>query len=268
MTKITIGCAGWAYRDWIGPFYPRTLPRRDHLAFYAKFFDFTEVNATFYSLPSLETTRHWAGTTPDEFRFSVKAWRTITHERQTRNESVDGLVDQFLARLAPLEAKVATLLFQFPPRFDARESHVVRVRRILEAVPADLTPVVEFRHESWFAQEALATLRADFPVVVGTTYIDAVSPHYMSAQGRYYVRLVGDRHLTTFARLQRHQHEALRDLDAHLRALRTAPAIREIFVVLNNHFQGFAPGDANALKRQWHLPRREFTRQKTLMDFT
>ena len=48
--KIFIGCAGWDYKDWVGPFYPKTLESSRHLEHYVKYFDMVEINSTFYNL--------------------------------------------------------------------------------------------------------------------------------------------------------------------------------------------------------------------------
>ena len=60
VVKVLIGCAGWSYQDWSGVFYPKPLKAGQFLSYYAKFFDYTEVNSTFYNLPSEATIRKWA----------------------------------------------------------------------------------------------------------------------------------------------------------------------------------------------------------------
>ncbi|MBD3350519.1 MAG: DUF72 domain-containing protein, partial [Candidatus Lokiarchaeota archaeon] len=59
MVNLKIGCAGWAYDDWKGSFYPKSLPPEDRLTHYAKYFNFIEVNTTFYNSPSQAITKTW-----------------------------------------------------------------------------------------------------------------------------------------------------------------------------------------------------------------
>ena len=62
MARIRIGCSGWSYRDWRGPFYPQELRQKDWFSFYAGQFDTTEINASFYRLPSEAAVANWAAT--------------------------------------------------------------------------------------------------------------------------------------------------------------------------------------------------------------
>src|SRR5213083_452863 len=87
---VHIGCSGWNYRDWRGPFYPEKLPARRWLEHYAERFQTVEVNATFYRLPSTESAANWAAQTPDGFLFAVKASRYLTHVKRLKGLS-DGV---------------------------------------------------------------------------------------------------------------------------------------------------------------------------------
>ena len=113
MVKVLIGCAGWSYQDWSGVFYPKPLKAGQFLSYYAKFFDYTEVNSTFYNLPSEATIRKWAKDVPEDFRFTIKMWQNITHKKA----GWEAAVDMFLARMESLESKIQGFLLQFPPRF-------------------------------------------------------------------------------------------------------------------------------------------------------
>ena len=57
--KYYIGCSGWWYKDWIKNFYPEEISEEDRLRYYAQFFNTTEVNVTFYKIPSKRTIRSW-----------------------------------------------------------------------------------------------------------------------------------------------------------------------------------------------------------------
>ena len=78
---IRIGTSGFSYDDWLGSVYPAGLPARDQLAFYAREFSTVELNVTYYRVPDVRTVAGWARKTPDDFLFSVKAYRGLTHER-------------------------------------------------------------------------------------------------------------------------------------------------------------------------------------------
>src|SRR3954454_18983201 len=79
MARILIGTSGWAYGSWKGCFYPPLLPDKQRLSFYGDRFPTTEVNYSYYHIPSDETYRKWSTLVPPGFVFAVKANRIITH---------------------------------------------------------------------------------------------------------------------------------------------------------------------------------------------
>ena len=85
MSETRIGCSGWAYKDWRGPFYPETIRLKDHFAYYASRFDTTEINGSFYRLPTEKAAQAWADQAPDGFLFAWKVSRYITHNKKLKD---------------------------------------------------------------------------------------------------------------------------------------------------------------------------------------
>ncbi|HEX9677939.1 DUF72 domain-containing protein [Nitrososphaera sp.] len=85
MVEVLVGCSGWSYTSWVGPFYPRGTPQTRWLEYYSKVFDYVEVDSTFYSIPSPIRTKKWARTTPENFRFTAKFPKIITHDKAFYN---------------------------------------------------------------------------------------------------------------------------------------------------------------------------------------
>ena len=83
-TKIYIGTSGWHYKHWRGPFYPEEVQSEQYLN-YTKHFKTVEINNTFYNLPDKKTIRDWRKAVPDQFIFSVKASRYITHMKKLKD---------------------------------------------------------------------------------------------------------------------------------------------------------------------------------------
>ena len=158
MGTVRIGCAGWAYKEWRGPFYPDKLPQREWLRHYAGEFDTVEVNSTFYRLPSEKTVREWVEHTPDGFGFAIKASRYITHVKKLNNP--EKYVERFLAGIEPLTAarKLEAVLWQLPPSLRRNDERLAAaLDTIVARAPGRHT--VEFRNESWFAPDVYALLR-------------------------------------------------------------------------------------------------------------
>jgi len=82
LADILVGTSGYSYDDWRGPYYPLQLKKGDMLEYYAREFRYTEVNSTYYALPSQQAMARLAERTPPEFVFTVKAFKSLTHERQ------------------------------------------------------------------------------------------------------------------------------------------------------------------------------------------
>src|ERR1700722_2368441 len=73
LPMINIGCSGWFYWDWRGIFYPSELPTKNWFAHYRQNFSTVELNAPFYSWPTVNTVKTWvrdAGTS--NFIYTVK----------------------------------------------------------------------------------------------------------------------------------------------------------------------------------------------------
>lgn len=71
-SQVLIGTSGYSYEDWRGRFYPDRIKRKDMLTYYAGEFPFTEINSTYYTLPSPKAFESLAERTPPDFIFTVK----------------------------------------------------------------------------------------------------------------------------------------------------------------------------------------------------
>src|SRR5689334_2736596 len=79
---IWVGTSGFQYPEWKGTFYPETLSTAKMLPFYAARFSTTEINYSFYRIPSEKTLANWFAATPRHFQFGMKAPQEITHSRK------------------------------------------------------------------------------------------------------------------------------------------------------------------------------------------
>ena len=156
MADIYIGTSGYSYDDWIGPVYPPDLPKSEFLSYYAQLFDAVEINYTYYSMPNLYTMRALAAKVPADFKFSVKAHRSMTHEREAGEEEFAA----FCEALQPLvaEGKLGCVLAQFPWSFKPDEEAASWLRRLREGL-GELPCVVEFRNRRWVHPQTYELLR-------------------------------------------------------------------------------------------------------------
>jgi uncharacterized protein YecE (DUF72 family) len=158
--NLFLGTSGWAYPSWKPDFYPKDVPSRAFLQFYASRLTSVEVNYTFRILPSVTQLKGWLDATPPDFRFSFKAPQRITHFQRLRESSA--AVAEFIASLKPARAagKLGPLLFQLPPNFAADHSRLEAFLKVPALRRNRLLQVAfEFRHPSWFTEKTYDILR-------------------------------------------------------------------------------------------------------------
>lgn len=261
---LKIGCQGWNYVDWVTKaasdviFYPHGTRSSGMLEVYARAFETVEVDSTFYATPQAETLENWAKKTPADFAFSLKMPRAITHDAGLEKSSYSAL-DEFCERALILKEKLAAVLIQLPPQFEADEERVRILLEFLPRLPKDLRFAVEFRHRSWFKGETLDVLRKH-NVSLSLTEGSWIPRHYMfEAAERLtadfaYVRFMGERDLTRFDSVQRKQDENLWLWFEVLSQIKVP-----IFIYFSNFYEGFAPESANKLKRMFRQETTEFS---------
>jgi uncharacterized protein YecE (DUF72 family) len=113
VTEYFLGCSGFYYNHWRGRFYPEKLPKTKWLQHYSERFNTLEVNNTFYRYPTEKLLNGWYQKTPENFRFTLKANRAITHTRKFHN--TEQLTVTFYKLAALLQEKLLCVLFQLPP---------------------------------------------------------------------------------------------------------------------------------------------------------
>lgn len=267
MVQFHIGCAGWSYPDWKkAHFYPKNLSSSAFLNYYAKFFNFVEINSSFYQIPTKNMILNWEESTPDDFRFSVKIWRKISHE--TKNfERIDKAIRNFFSNFSPIEEKISNFLLQFPPSFSNSIENNRKLKYLFTNLPKWSEFVVEFRDSSWFSEEIFALFSSNSNFSLATSYVPYNDPFYLDDQNKYYIRMIGDRKLTNFHHSQRSQKESVDHLHTHLLELRNTLSIEDIFIIFNNHFRGFAPQDVIEIKKFLGLPQRPIQKNKKILDY-
>lgn len=163
---INIGCSSYATPSWQTLFYPEGLPKKQWFEFYTQHFNTYELNATFYRFPTVKSLHSWYEKTPDKFQFSVKIPKTITHIKKLVGCSYE--VEKFYNVISEgLKEKLACVLFQFPPSFSYSPE---RLEAIINTVNPKFNNVIEFRHETWWRQDAIDILSANNIIFCSVNY--------------------------------------------------------------------------------------------------
>ncbi len=154
MARYRIGTSGYSYKQWKGHFYPEDLDDKEMLRFYAERLDTVEINNTFYRFATVRQLQSWAKDVGDDFAFSLKAPRRITHELRLRDAAE--LANDFLANATALGDKLGCVLFQLPPFL---KCDLPRLEDFLHQLTPGFRTVFEFRSASWYVPDVFDCLR-------------------------------------------------------------------------------------------------------------
>ena len=250
---LYLGTCGFSYNDWVGDFYPRGMPRREWLDYYAREFNSLELNSTFYALPKLSVLEAMVNRTGEGFLFSVKANREMTHQRQHNSK----VFAAFVHMLQPFtdSGKLGCVLAQFPYSFGYSRHNLDYLSHFREWL-RDLPLVVEFRNAKWLKSEVFDWLRKrnlGFCCVDEPQLPNLLPPLTEVTSDIGYVRFHG----RNASKWWRHEHayerydytysaEELKEWLPRISKLKNTT--ERTFIFANNHWRGQAIGTIRQLR--------------------
>lgn len=264
--RIRLGTCAWSFDDWKGNFYPERIAPAAMLPFYARYFSAVEIDSTFYAIPAASAVEAWAARTPAHFRFAAKLPKAISHERRLRGAEAES--EAFLASLRPLGPKLGVVLLQFSEWFEPAGGNAAALEAWLARFAGrGVRFAVELRHAAWREAEAAALLRQHGVALAWNDLSrledEAAEParHTERTADFLYVRLMGDQR-TKFrpdgGRVHRYgslmwpRTGALRAWAQRLRPVGLAGD--EVYVFVNNHYEGSSPVTCERLARELGIP--------------
>ncbi|MBF2072219.1 MAG: DUF72 domain-containing protein [Synechococcales cyanobacterium C42_A2020_086] len=169
--RFWLGCAIWAYKDWVGDLFPAGSRSAEFLSLYSRRFTTVEGNTTFYSVPDADTVQRWARETPSGFHFCLKLPRAITHQGLLAPKLPE--LRAFLERMQPLSNRLGPLFAQLPPSYGPEQWQDLLM--FLKALPFEQASfAVEVRHPAWFQEPATSRLNAALTELgVGRVLLDS-----------------------------------------------------------------------------------------------
>jgi uncharacterized protein YecE (DUF72 family) len=278
---VRTGISGWRYPPWRGVFYPPGLPQRRELEYASRRLRTIEINGSFYSLQRPESYARWAAEAPEDFLFSVKGPRFVTHLKKLAGVEAP-LANFFASGVLALGGKLGPVLWQLPPTLGydaerlarffallprstgaaaelaARHDERMEGRALLTAaVDQPLRHALEVRHSSFETPEFVELLRAnDIALVVADTAGKWPAVHDVSSDF-VYLRLHGDEELyvsgydppalDTWAARIRTWTGGGTPADGRVLAPPAPPQPRDVVVYFDNDVKVRAPFDAIAL---------------------
>ena len=158
--RVWVGTSGYAYPEWVkAGFYPPGTGSSSMLSVYAQRFNLVELNTTWYRMPQPEHLARMLSQVPDNFGFSIKAHRSLTHDFCGGDWRGD--LAAFLRGVTPVAGagRLWAVLVQFPNSFHRTRTNRLHLARLLDGL-AGHPLAVEFRHPSWADPKVVAGLRA------------------------------------------------------------------------------------------------------------
>lgn len=233
---VHVGCSGWYYWHWAQSFYPKGLPTSRWFGHYASRFKTVELNAPFYSWPTVATVRGWLRQSGRRnFIYTIKVNELITHIK--RFARTDALVKDFGLIADMLGDQFGCFLFQLPPSF---RYTAPRLHRILRQLDPRHRNVVEFRHRSWWNEKVYAAFRDN-----GTIFCSTSGPRLPDEL----IKTADDVYIRFHGTTQWYRHDYSNDeLAKWAERVRDSGALR-VWAYFNNDREGYAIKNARGLLR-------------------
>jgi len=266
--KVLIGTSGWGYDEWLGPFYPKNLAKKDYLSYYSEIFYTNEINTTFYNIPSRGIIENWVKKTPKNFIFSAKVPKTITHEHKLNIDECLDELHYFLGVMEPLikSEKLWAFLIQLPPSFN-REEHFGYLKEFIEHWPGDPNRegyylTIEFRDKSWMEEDVFKYLRDN--ALTYCAVIEPLLPPRMDVTNPEfaYIRFHGYGKKIWFDYF-------FKEEEIKKWAVQIKNVIQEadrVGIYFNNHFSGYAAKNSLMMMRELNVNPRSDPNKVNLLD--
>jgi uncharacterized protein YecE (DUF72 family) len=253
MAMIYVGTSGFKFDDWKGTFYPEDVKQKEWLNYYGSRFNCLEVNSTYYRLLHPATFFHMANKVPDGFLFTVKAYRSLTHEPGSDNEADFAT---FRDSLQPLieAGKFGCVLAQFPTSFHNTPGN----RQYLAGFCGQFSEhplVIEFRNREWVVDEVFDFLRSrqvGWCAVDEPQFRSLMPPIAVATSPVGYVRFHGRNYQTWWKGGSKKRYDYLYNRDE---LLEWVPKIRQlaqeterVYVFMNNCYMAQAAKNAEEMR--------------------
>jgi uncharacterized protein YecE (DUF72 family) len=247
-----IGCSGWTYAGWKGAFYPVNLENWQRLSYYSRFFNFVEVDSTFYYVPSRNIMQGWKNKTPDDFKFSFKFPQIITHVNKL--ERVTKYLDYFFYVLEPIIDKTLILLIQLPTFMSAKVG-LESLEHFLKRLDNRFRYALEVREASWFDFPIYDFLKQNKITLVWRIKTDLKTPTFVTTN-TIYLRFIGDRITDekNFGLEIKDKEGELKEYIGHIRHAKEYRSVENVIVTFNNNYAGFGPQLAGEFSRLMNEP--------------
>ncbi|MBU0474311.1 MAG: DUF72 domain-containing protein [Bacteroidetes bacterium] len=254
--KLHIGTAGWSYKDWVPAFYPKNQSANfDWLQFYAHYFNFVEVNSSYYTYLNPMVVESWLRKLEDvdDFSFTLKLHQDFTHKHNFTKAKVSAVLQNL--NLLKDSERLSGLLIQFPYSFQFNVANMNYMQKIIELFDG-YNRFVEVRHKSWQTKKAKSIT---FCTVDQPNIGESIEFNPFVGNKAMYIRFHGRNEeawinsLSNFGKKQTYEEQSSRyeylylpgELVSFNRQIKEVyDQVKDIYIVMNNHPKGNAVANA------------------------
>ena len=196
--------------------------------------------------------KNWVKRTPDNFRFTAKFPKVITHDKLLVD--VEDEVERFLGNIESLEKKTLALLIQLPPSLEIMPG-LESLRNLLPLLDKRFRYAIEVRHQSWF-QDLAYNFFADNDFCLVWSQLAKISTPPIVTTDFLYVRFIGDRSIDEkdFGKIQKDRISEMGNWAEQIKNAEVGNVkgrrseVRDAMIATNNHYAGFGPGTVNIFR--------------------
>jgi uncharacterized protein YecE (DUF72 family) len=191
-------------------------------------------------------TKRWASFTPNNFRFTAKFPRSITHEKRLTEPEKE--LRYFFDVMRPLRQKLLALLIQLPPSFAVKEG-LKKLEALIHMLDPDFRYAIEVRNRSWFDNKNVYKLLSDNNICLAWSQLDTIQTPAELTSDFAYLRFIGDRSIDEkdFGKIQKNRLRELKRWSDSVHRVRAKAKF--VVVAANNHYAGFGPATANSFRK-------------------
>ncbi|KQC14348.1 MAG: hypothetical protein APR63_05790 [Desulfuromonas sp. SDB] len=235
--RYYIGTSGWNYTHWKNVFYPQEISNKEWFDFYSEKFKTVEINYSFYRWPDKKTVMKWKNQAPGNFKFTLKAFRGITHYKKLKEVHQDIIKLYKLGNL--LDKNLGCFLFQLPPSYTCTSNNINKLADFIDILDSRRKNVIEFRDGKWWNSKIFQMLERKKIAFCNVSGLNMPKQIFPTADF-YYHRLHGEHYSTKYS------PQEINKLAQQIKKL----SAKYYYIYFNNDKSAYAVENARQLRNE------------------
>ena len=284
MSFVKFGTCSWKYESWQGIVYSQSDPKY-YLNEYSKIFNTVEIDQWFWSLfkpfkivlPQKKIVEEYKNSVPADFLFTIKVPNSLTLTHFYNESKSDALIpnpyflsmelfDQFLDSINPLEQQIGCLIFQFEylnkEKMSSLSELLLKLTDFFQHLNKKIPPIaIELRNPNYLTEKYFSFLDklSLAPVFLEGYFMPPIMDSYKNfkkyVNSLAVIRLHGPDRKGIEKMARENWNQIYINRDQEIKSI--VEIIKDLsnrevdlFVNVNNHFEGSAPLTIQKIKQE------------------